>query len=111
MGHLMHSTEAKALDREIPQIARDAAALAKAEHEVRTVRTSHRLVVGDARELDFIPEGSVHLVVTSPPYWNLKEYEDHEDQMGHIDDYEKFLNELDKVWRGCYRALAEGGRM
>jgi DNA modification methylase len=107
----MQGMDAKALDREIPQVARDPKALAQAEAEVRTLQTKHRLVLGDARELEFIPPGSVHLVVTSPPYWNLKEYEDHEDQMGHIDDYERFLNELDKVWQGCYHALAEGGRM
>lgn len=101
----------KELDQTIPLIARDLRALTKAQDEILSQHTQHRLILGDARNLDFIPPESVHLVVTSPPYWNLKEYVDHESQMGHIDDYTHFLDELDKVWRGCYRALAEGGRM
>ena len=50
--------------------------------------------------------------MTSPPYWTLKEYEPGNDsQLGAIADYENFLGELDKVWRGCVRALAPGGRI
>ncbi len=64
--------------------------------------THHRLVNGDARDLAFLPDESIHLVVTSPPYWNLKRYNEHPDQMGHIDDYECFLDELNKVWREIY---------
>src|SRR5690349_20046508 len=60
-------------------------------------RTSHRLIEGDARNLGFLPDASVHLVVTSPPYWTLKEYAPNERQLGAIDDYEAFLSELDKV--------------
>lgn len=73
--------------------------------------TQHRLRLGDARNLGWLPDGSVHLVVTSPPYWSLKKYADHQDQMGHIDDYETFLNELDKVWAECARVLVPGGRI
>ena len=47
----------------------------------------------------------------SPPYWTLKEYRDSKGQMGHIDGYEDFLNELDKVWTHCFRALVPGGRL
>ncbi|MCJ7457430.1 MAG: site-specific DNA-methyltransferase [candidate division Zixibacteria bacterium] len=54
---------------------------------------------------------SIHLIVTSPPYWTLKKYHDHPDQMGHIKDYEKFLEELSKVWQHCYRILVPGGRL
>jgi site-specific DNA-methyltransferase (adenine-specific) len=50
-------------------------------------------------------------VVTSPPYWNLKRYNEHDDQLGHIDDYNEFLNELTKVWRECFRVLVGGGRL
>jgi site-specific DNA-methyltransferase (adenine-specific) len=74
-------------------------------------RTSHRLHVGDARELDWIESESVHLVVTSPPYWTLKEYEPSDAQMGAIEDYERFLDELDRVWRQCERVLVPGGRI
>lgn len=56
-------------------------------------------------------DGSVHLVVTSPPYWTLKDYNDHPAQLGHVEDYEQFLDEIEKVWRECYRVLVPGGRL
>ncbi len=74
-------------------------------------RTAHRLRLGDARDLSWIPDGSVHLIVTSPPYWTLKKYEENERQLGEIEDYNAFLDELDKVWRECARVLAPGGRI
>ncbi|MHB0976158.1 MAG: DNA-methyltransferase [Candidatus Aquicultorales bacterium] len=74
-------------------------------------KTMHKLVLGDARDLSFLDDGSIHLVVTSPPYWTLKEYRDHPDQMGHIEDYEQFLAELNKVWIECLRVLVPGGRL
>lgn len=74
-------------------------------------KTDHRLHLGDARDLAWIPDESVHLVVTSPPYWTLKEYAPSVAQMGAIKDYEKFLDELDKVWRECERVLVPGGRI
>ncbi len=73
--------------------------------------TTHRLINGDSRGLSFLPEESVHLVVTSPPYWNLKRYNENPDQLGHIQDYEAFLFELEKVWRHVYRILVPGGRL
>lgn len=54
---------------------------------------------------------SVHLVLTSPPYWTLKEYRHSLGQLGHIEDYEQFLTELDKVWSHCFRVLVPGGRL
>lgn len=73
--------------------------------------TSHTLYHGDARNISFLPDNSVHLVVTSPPYWNLKEYKRGENQLGIIDDYESFVFELSKVWQECYRVLVPGGRV
>jgi modification methylase len=75
-------------------------------------RTTHRLHLGDARDLSWIPDASVHLVVTSPPYWTLKKYAPANDnQMGHFEDYEHFLSELDRVWKECARVLVGGGRI
>jgi DNA modification methylase len=73
--------------------------------------TEHRLHLGDARDLSWIPDDSIHLVVTSPPYWTLKEYEKRNGQLAELEEYDNFLNELDKVWRHCERILVEGGRV
>jgi modification methylase len=76
-------------------------------------RTRHQMVLGDARDLNFIPAESIHLVVTSPPYFNLKPYASDAGgrQLGRINDYEAFLDELDRVWRECARVLLPGGRV
>lgn len=75
-------------------------------------RTWHRLKLGDARQLDWIEDSSIHLIVTSPPYWNLKEYASGNGaQLGDVTSYECFLNELDKVWKHCERVLVPGGRV
>ncbi len=78
---------------------------------MQMVRTTHKLINGDARDLSFIPDESVHLVVTSPPYWNLKKYNENPNQMGHIQDYEAFLADLRKVWTHVLRVLVPGGRL
>jgi site-specific DNA-methyltransferase (adenine-specific) len=71
------------------------------------------MIVGDARDLALIPSESVHLVVTSPPYFNLKPYASDAGgrQLGRINDYEAFLDELDRVWSECVRVLVPGGRI
>jgi len=80
--------------------------------QLRDGPTSHRVILGDSREMPEMPDESVQLVVTSPPYANLKHYEpDNPDQLGDIDDYERFLDELDKVWAECARVLVPGGRV
>ena len=73
--------------------------------------TTQRLINGDARDLSFLPDESIHLVITSPPYWNLKKYNDSPNQLGHIDDYEHFIGELTKVWEHVFRVLVPGGRL
>jgi modification methylase len=73
--------------------------------------TNHILHCGDARDLDWIPDESVHLVVTSPPYFNLKRYNEHSAQLGNLNELEHFLDEIDKVWRHCYRVLVASGRL
>jgi DNA modification methylase len=96
---------------DIPRIAKDKKLLKEIEFAAQQIPTTHRLVQGDARKLSFIGDEAIHLVVTSPPYWTLKKYRDHEDQLGDVEDYEQFLRELDKVWKHCYRALVPGGRL
>ncbi|MHC4120758.1 MAG: DNA-methyltransferase [Planctomycetota bacterium] len=73
--------------------------------------TTQRIINGDARDLSFIPDQSIHLAVTSPPYWNLKKYNENPSQLGHIEDYEAFLVELRKVWEHVFRILVPGGRL
>ena len=75
------------------------------------IRTAHKLILGDARDLSFLEDECIHLVVTSPPYWKLKKYEDHPAQLGHVEDYENFLSELSEVWKHVFRVLVPGGRM
>jgi DNA modification methylase len=95
----------------IPRLARDERMVRLIEHAVQTVPTIHQLFMGDAREMASIEPESVHLVLTSPPYWTLKEYRDSHAQLGHVEDYDQFLHELDKVWRRCFDALVPGGRL
>jgi len=82
------------------------------ESQVSHIPTVHDLHRGDARRrLADLPPETVHLVLTSPPYWTLKEYRKSEGQLGFVADYDKFLIELDKVWRECWRVLVPGGRL
>jgi modification methylase len=96
---------------DIPRIARDLKLTQLIEAAVQRIPTTHVLNLGDARAMSGLSPASVDLVITSPPYWTLKEYRDSRGQMGHIDDYDKFLAELDKVWTHCFRALVPGGRL
>ena len=96
---------------ELPRIARDKNLIRKLEATIQQIPTAHRLLQGDARNLSYIEDESVHLVVTSPPYWTLKKYRDHEAQLGDVEDYKDFLHELDKIWKHCHRTLVPGGRL
>jgi hypothetical protein len=96
---------------DIPRIAKDARKVRLIEEAVSRIPTDHVLNLGDAREMSQIEPSSIHLVLTSPPYWTLKEYRNSNGQLGHIGDYEHFLAELDKVWAHCFRGLVPGGRL
>lgn len=72
--------------------------------------TEHRIVFGDSRSLNEINDKSVQLIITSPPYWQLKDYGT-EDQIGFNDSYEEYINNLNLVWQECYRVLSDGCRM
>lgn len=72
--------------------------------------TTHTLINGDSRNLSLIPDKSVHLIITSPPYWQLKDYGNN-DQIGFHDSYESYINNLNIVWSECYRILHDGCRL
>ena len=99
------------LQTAIPELAKDPKRLAELDCLLGEIPTLHRSICGDARDLAGIVPNSIHLVLTSPPYWTLKEYRDSEGQMGHLQDYEQFLVELDKVWQRCFDVLVPGGRL
>ncbi len=96
---------------DIPRIARDAKLSSLIESAVLRIPTSHMLYNSDARRMGFLEPEGVHLIITSPPYWTLKEYNLEAGQMGYIADYKEFLHELDRVWDACFRALVPGGRL
>ena len=68
--------------------------MAKIEQAVQQVPTSHRLFNRDSRDMRELEPSSIHLVLTSPPYWTLKEYNKTDGQLGYVSDYELFLVEL-----------------
>lgn len=57
-----------------------------------------------------LADNSVHLAITSPPYWQLKDYGT-ENQIGFHDTYENYINNLNLVWKECYRTLHNGCRL
>lgn len=72
--------------------------------------TKHILINGDSRNMAQIQDGSVQLIVTSPPYWQLKDYGT-EKQIGFNDTYETYINNLNLVWKECHRILTSGCRL
>jgi DNA modification methylase len=99
------------LQKAIPRLAKDKHAVQAIERAVQTIPTAHHIYHGDARQMPNLEPESVHLVLTSPPYWTLKEYRDSDGQLGHIENYDEFIQELDKVWKRCFSALVPGGRL
>lgn len=72
--------------------------------------TEHKIVFGDSRSLNQIQDKSVQLIITSPPYWQLKDY-GADDQIGFNDSYEEYINNLNLVWSECNRVLSDGCRL
>ncbi len=73
--------------------------------------TKHLVVIGDSRSMNLIPDESVHLVVTSPPYWQLKDY-GNEYAIGQSSgSYEEYLESICAVFRECVRALKPDGKL
>ncbi|EHQ07883.1 MAG: site-specific DNA-methyltransferase [Leptonema illini] len=95
----------------IPEMAKNDILMADIANALQSIPTTHTLYRKDCRQMDFLTPNSVHLALTSPPYWNLKPYNGGRGQLGIIKDYEAFLDELDKVWQQIYDALVPGGRL
>lgn len=102
---------AKRSQKGLPALAKSADLAAQIEKAAAALPSHHELWLGDSRDLSSIPDASVHLVVTSPPYWTLKEYPEHAGQLGSIAGYDAFLTELDRTWSHVYRVLVPGGRL
>jgi site-specific DNA-methyltransferase (adenine-specific) len=74
------------------------------------LKTHHKIINGDSRKMLDLPDKSVHLAITSPPYWQLKDYGT-DNQIGFHDSYENYINHLNLVWAECYRVLHSGCRL
>jgi site-specific DNA-methyltransferase (adenine-specific) len=70
----------------------------------------HKIIIGDSRRMAEVKDKSVQLVVTSPPYWQLKDY-GHKELIGYKDTYEEYINNLNLVWNECHRVLSPGCRL
>lgn len=84
--------------------------------------TMNTVFFKDSRNMQEVPNNSVHLIITSPPYFNIKDYakdgyqqhnhsHKHTNQIGDIDDYEHYLTEMLKVWQECERILTPNGKL
>lgn len=104
----------------IPELARDWERMVDIESTVADLPSSHQFYNSDSRHLleksgedaePVIKDESIHLIITSPPYFNIKEYNESGGQLGSIQEYDHFLEELTQIWKNCYSKLIPGGRM
>lgn len=75
-----------------------------------TIKSETTIIIGDSRRMEELKDESVHLIITSPPYWQLKDY-GNGSQIGFNDSYEDYINNLNLVWKECYRVLHKGCRL
>lgn len=80
------------------------------ENNNNIIQTKHTLINGDSRKMSLMPDKSVHLIITSPPYWQLKDY-GADNQIGFNENYETYINNLNLVWSECNRILKDGCRL
>ncbi len=95
----------------IPRLARSASDMESIQEALSRVPTRHLIREADSRTFEGVADESVHLVLTSPPYWTLKAYPERQGQLGEIADYEEFNRQLSAVWREARRVLVPGGRL
>ena len=74
------------------------------------MKTTHYIINGDSRQMNLLKDKSAHLIITSPPYWQLKDYGT-ENQIGFHESYESYINNLNLVWSECNRVLHNGCRL
>ncbi|MCX7883405.1 MAG: DNA methyltransferase [Brevinematales bacterium] len=74
------------------------------------MKTIHKIIIGDSRKMKEINDESIHLIITSPPYWQLKDY-GNDRQIGFNHTYDEYINNLNLVWKECYRVLHKGCRL
>ena len=74
-------------------------------------KTTHTIIQGDCRDMRALADKSIDLIITSPPYWQLKDYGGGDNQIGFNDSYEDYINHLNLVWQECYRVLRDGCRL
>lgn len=74
------------------------------------MRTNHKIIIGDSRNMSEVKNKSVNLIITSPPYWQLKDYGS-KNQIGFNHTYEEYINNLNLVWKECDRVLSDGCRL
>lgn len=74
------------------------------------MKTNHKIIIGDSKNMMELADNSVHLVITSPPYWQIKDYGSKK-QIGYNDSYDEYISNLNQVWSECYRVLESGCRM
>lgn len=74
------------------------------------MKTKHKVIIGDSRTMSDLDNKSVQLIVTSPPYWQLKDYGT-DNQIGFHHSYEEYINNLNLVWKECFRVLDDGCRL
>lgn len=72
--------------------------------------TTHKIIIGDSRKMNEILDESVQIIITSPPYWQIKDYGGTQ-QIGFHDSYDEYISNLNSVWAECYRALSPGCRL
>lgn len=75
-----------------------------------TMKTTHKIIHGDCRQMNLLPDESGHLIITSPPYWQLKDYGTN-NQIGYHETYESYINNLNLAWKECHRVLYPGCRL
>ena len=82
----------------------------------------NKIYFKDARKMEELPNNSVQLIVTSPPYFNIKDYsldgrqetkisKKIKGQIGDISDYKKYIEEMLAVWKECERVLKPNGKL